>query len=307
VLGVDHESRFVCNGREFGRVTNPLPRRAQAVQAQPASCQACKGTGRSLDSQFVCHRCGAQPASHNPRVLALVNGAAYALNPTSQTEKPNVAKAHGYLCEAVDLLMREAQPASPERACLCYDDSNPSPCPVHLAETLSQEDIDWMNAPMGPRQPASARPDVEATVAAIVDQLDQRGVLKRGSAAQLAGERRHAEGIIREALSHAPVAQRLDDETLARCLVDAVLSAMTGHKHLSDGARLSRAADAVKAMLVRVPAPAASVELELLRELHTLVRGECPSLLSEDSGGDAALAIRILVALQGGARDTGAE
>ena len=31
----------------------------------------------------------------------------------------------------------------------------------------------------------------------------------------------------------------------------------------------------------------------LLAELHALVRGECPSLLNEDSGGDARLALAI--------------
>lgn len=36
---------------------------------------------------------------------------------------------------------------------------------------------------------------------------------------------------------------------------------------------------------------------ELLRELHALVQGECPSLLNEDSGGDAALASHIDAAL----------
>lgn len=34
-----------------------------------------------------------------------------------------------------------------------------------------------------------------------------------------------------------------------------------------------------------------------LAELHASVRGECPSLLNEDSGGDAALALRIEAAL----------
>ena len=37
--------------------------------------------------------------------------------------------------------------------------------------------------------------------------------------------------------------------------------------------------------------------LRLLSELHTLVMGECPSLLSEDSGGDAALDTEIRAAL----------
>jgi hypothetical protein len=37
--------------------------------------------------------------------------------------------------------------------------------------------------------------------------------------------------------------------------------------------------------------------LQLLGELHALVKGECPSLLNEDSGGDAALDIRIAAAL----------
>jgi DNA repair exonuclease SbcCD ATPase subunit len=36
----------------------------------------------------------------------------------------------------------------------------------------------------------------------------------------------------------------------------------------------------------------------LLRELHTLVWGECSSLLNEDSGGDAGLDIDIRLALQ---------
>lgn len=32
---------------------------------------------------------------------------------------------------------------------------------------------------------------------------------------------------------------------------------------------------------------------EALRELHAVVNGECPSLLNEDSGGDARLALEI--------------
>lgn len=38
--------------------------------------------------------------------------------------------------------------------------------------------------------------------------------------------------------------------------------------------------------------------LELLRELHALVLGECPSLLNEDSGGDGNLALDIQAALE---------
>lgn len=34
-------------------------------------------------------------------------------------------------------------------------------------------------------------------------------------------------------------------------------------------------------------------ERELLRELVALVRGECPSLLNEDSGGDVRLSMAI--------------
>ena len=39
---------------------------------------------------------------------------------------------------------------------------------------------------------------------------------------------------------------------------------------------------------------------DALRELKALVQGECPSLLDEDSGGDAALALRIEAALAPG-------
>lgn len=35
----------------------------------------------------------------------------------------------------------------------------------------------------------------------------------------------------------------------------------------------------------------------VLKELHALVKGECPSLLNEDSGGDARLALQIEEAL----------
>jgi hypothetical protein len=35
----------------------------------------------------------------------------------------------------------------------------------------------------------------------------------------------------------------------------------------------------------------------VLRDLHALVKGECPSLLNEDSGGDADLDLRIKAAL----------
>jgi hypothetical protein len=35
------------------------------------------------------------------------------------------------------------------------------------------------------------------------------------------------------------------------------------------------------------------VSRELLAELYALVKGECPSLLNEDSGGDARLDIAI--------------
>ena len=52
----------------------------------------------------------------------------------------------------------------------------------------------------------------------------------------------------------------------------------------------------------------AAEEIECLRstlaELVALVRGECPSLLNEDSGGDAALSIAIDEVL---ARSRGAE
>lgn len=41
---------------------------------------------------------------------------------------------------------------------------------------------------------------------------------------------------------------------------------------------------------------------ELLRELTALVRGECPSLLNEDSGGDANLALSIDDALKEGGK-----
>ena len=37
---------------------------------------------------------------------------------------------------------------------------------------------------------------------------------------------------------------------------------------------------------------------EMLSELHDLVWGECPSLLNEDSGGDAGLDLRINAALE---------
>lgn len=37
--------------------------------------------------------------------------------------------------------------------------------------------------------------------------------------------------------------------------------------------------------------------LSLLEELHAVVKGECPSLLNEDSGGDAELAWNIEKAL----------
>lgn len=40
--------------------------------------------------------------------------------------------------------------------------------------------------------------------------------------------------------------------------------------------------------------------LELLRELAAIVRGECPALLDEDSGGNSALSIKIDEALGGG-------
>lgn len=37
--------------------------------------------------------------------------------------------------------------------------------------------------------------------------------------------------------------------------------------------------------------------IELLKELHAMVWGECPSLLNEDSGGSAHLDLRIRAAL----------
>jgi hypothetical protein len=40
-----------------------------------------------------------------------------------------------------------------------------------------------------------------------------------------------------------------------------------------------------------------STTLDLLRELHAMVMGECPSLLNEDSGGNGQLAIEIEEAL----------
>lgn len=41
----------------------------------------------------------------------------------------------------------------------------------------------------------------------------------------------------------------------------------------------------------------------VLAELYTMVRGECPSLLNEDSGGDAALDLRIGAALASSGAD----
>lgn len=38
--------------------------------------------------------------------------------------------------------------------------------------------------------------------------------------------------------------------------------------------------------------------IRVLADLYALVRGECPRLLNEDSGGDAALALRIEAALR---------
>lgn len=38
----------------------------------------------------------------------------------------------------------------------------------------------------------------------------------------------------------------------------------------------------------------------LLRDLHALVWGECPSLLDEDSGGDSKLALEVDAAMKGG-------
>lgn len=40
--------------------------------------------------------------------------------------------------------------------------------------------------------------------------------------------------------------------------------------------------------------------MELLRELTAIVRGECPSLLDEDSGGNSELSIEIDEILDGG-------
>ena len=40
-----------------------------------------------------------------------------------------------------------------------------------------------------------------------------------------------------------------------------------------------------------------STTLDLLRELHAMVMGECPSLLNEDSGGNGQLALDIEEAL----------
>lgn len=42
---------------------------------------------------------------------------------------------------------------------------------------------------------------------------------------------------------------------------------------------------------------------EALGELTAIVRGECPSLLNEDSGGDGALAVEIDAALAGEGQD----
>ena len=61
--------------------------------------------------------------------------------------------------------------------------------------------------------------------------------------------------------------------------------------------------DHVEAALTQAhPLPSQTQEVEkeaarLLRELYTLVKGECPSLLNEDSGGDARLALAIEAAL----------
>jgi hypothetical protein len=58
------------------------------------------------------------------------------------------------------------------------------------------------------------------------------------------------------------------------------------------------------------PLPTPSGELEALRllgELHALVKGECRSLLDEDSGGDARLDLDIRAALAAQGQQIGEE
>jgi Lar family restriction alleviation protein len=55
----------------------------------------------------------------------------------------------------------------------------------------------------------------------------------------------------------------------------------------------------------RSPSPAVLALVEACRELLAQVRGECPSLLNEDSGGDARLSIGIDEALAAVEREIG--
>ena len=62
-------------------------------------------------------------------------------------------------------------------------------------------------------------------------------------------------------------------------------------------------ADALRAVAAEKEAQGWQAENErlrhLLRDLHALVWGECPSLLDEDSGGDSKLALEIDAAIKG--------
>lgn len=55
---------------------------------------------------------------------------------------------------------------------------------------------------------------------------------------------------------------------------------------------------ALRARVAALEAERHAEAVRVLEELHALVLGECPSLLNEDSGGDARLALRIETALR---------
>ena len=61
---------------------------------------------------------------------------------------------------------------------------------------------------------------------------------------------------------------------------------------MDEVASLTRDLAAAQEELARVKAEREAT-LELLAELHAMVKGECPSLLNEDIGGDARTALAI--------------
>ena len=99
----------------------------------------------------------------------------------------------------------------------------------------------------------------------------------------------------------------MSNRDLALHRADLLLAQYDEGHHIERPAdHLAAAVAVVRAMREAQNIAAAPAE-QLLSELYALVKGECPSLLDEDSGGDSNLAIKIETLLAGSAAAGGCD